>query len=75
VECYLDLVKGPVFLRLGRQNLAWGETDLFRLLDGINPWTTPLAGPSRTWTTGGFLSGCYGAPTIWAVWVHSRPWS
>ncbi len=34
---YLDVEKGPVFLRVGRQILAWGETDVFRLLDNINP--------------------------------------
>ena len=36
-ECYADLSKGPAFLRIGRQNLSWGETDVFRLLDMINP--------------------------------------
>jgi hypothetical protein len=25
-ECYADLSRGPWFLRIGRQNLAWGET-------------------------------------------------
>ena len=44
-ECYVDLVKGPVFLRLGRQNIAWGETDLFRLLDGVNPLDNTFGGP------------------------------
>src|SRR5207245_11599887 len=34
---YVDFEKGPVFLRVGRQVLAWGETDVFRLLDNINP--------------------------------------
>lgn len=34
---YLDVEKGPVFVRAGRQVLAWGETDVFRLLDNINP--------------------------------------
>jgi len=34
---YLDFEKGPVFVRVGRQILAWGETDIFRLLDNINP--------------------------------------
>ena len=28
---------GPLFLRIGRQNLSWGETDGFRLLDMIDP--------------------------------------
>lgn len=36
-EGYVDLNFGPGFLRVGRQNLSWGESDLFRLLDGINP--------------------------------------
>ena len=36
-EIYLNLQKGPVFLRVGRQSLAWGESDGQRLLDGINP--------------------------------------
>ncbi|TMB17392.1 MAG: hypothetical protein E6J59_16550, partial [Deltaproteobacteria bacterium] len=34
---YVDFEKGPLFLRVGRQILAWGETDVFRLLDNINP--------------------------------------
>jgi hypothetical protein len=34
---YLDLEKGPAEIRIGRQILAWGETDVFRLLDNINP--------------------------------------
>jgi len=36
-EIYLNVQKGPAFLRLGRQNLSWGETDGVRLLDVINP--------------------------------------
>ena len=43
-EGYLDLSKGPFFLRTGRQNLAWGETDVFRLLDGINPLDNTFGG-------------------------------
>jgi hypothetical protein len=43
-EGYMDFSTGPAFLRIGRQNLAWGETDAKRLLDGINPLdnTTPF---------------------------------
>jgi len=44
-EAYADFVRGPLFLRIGRQNLAWGETDLFRLLDGINPLDNTFGGP------------------------------
>ena len=36
-EWYLNISKGPLFIRIGRQNLSWGETDAFRLLDQINP--------------------------------------
>jgi hypothetical protein len=41
---YVDFEKGPLFLRLGRQNLAWGETDIFRLLDNINPLDDSFGG-------------------------------
>mgnify|MGYP003694755005 CR=1 FL=1 len=34
----------PIFLRIGRQNLAWGETDVFRLLDNINPVDNSFGG-------------------------------
>ncbi|NOT57444.1 MAG: hypothetical protein HOP18_22805 [Deltaproteobacteria bacterium] len=36
-EWYFNITKGPLFVRIGRQNLSWGETDAFRLLDQINP--------------------------------------
>ena len=36
-EIYVNAQKGPVFVRIGRQNLSWGETDGIRLLDVINP--------------------------------------
>jgi hypothetical protein len=41
---YFDLEKGPVFVRVGRQILAWGETDVFRLLDNINPLDDSFGG-------------------------------
>jgi len=41
---YLDLEKGPFFTRVGRQVLAWGETDVFRLLDNINPLDDSFGG-------------------------------
>ncbi|MEW6443741.1 MAG: DUF1302 family protein, partial [bacterium] len=44
-EAYADFSRGPVFVRLGRQNLAWGETDIFRLLDYINPLDNTFGGP------------------------------
>jgi hypothetical protein len=36
-EIYLNFQKGPLFVRLGRQNVSWGEADGRRLLDVINP--------------------------------------
>ncbi|MGH7818272.1 MAG: DUF1302 family protein, partial [Candidatus Binatia bacterium] len=36
-NAYVDLARGPVFFRVGRQDLSWGETDGFRLLDMIEP--------------------------------------
>ena len=44
-EAYLDLSRGPLFVRIGKQNVAWGETDIFRLLDGINPLDNTFGGP------------------------------
>jgi hypothetical protein len=41
---YLDFEKGPLFVRVGRQVLAWGETDVFRLLDNINPLDDSFGG-------------------------------
>ncbi len=46
-EAYVDLSRGPLFFRIGRQNLAWGETDVFRLLDGINPLDNTFGGALR----------------------------
>ena len=41
---YVDFEKGPVFLRVGKQVLSWGETDVFRLLDNINPLDASFGG-------------------------------
>src|SRR4029453_8646386 len=41
---YLDFEKGPFFLRVGRQVLAWGEPDVFRLLDNITPLDDSFGG-------------------------------
>jgi hypothetical protein len=44
-ECYADISRGPLFFRIGKQNLSWGETDVFRLLDSINPLDNTYGGP------------------------------
>ena len=36
-EAFVDLLLPPFSLRLGRQQVVWGETDNFRALDVINP--------------------------------------
>lgn len=36
-EAFVDLVLPPFSLRLGKQQVVWGETDGFRALDVINP--------------------------------------
>jgi uncharacterized protein DUF1302 len=36
-NAYADAGWGPVWVRVGRQDLSWGETDAFRLLDMIEP--------------------------------------
>ena len=37
-ELYLSYSKGPVFLRVGRQAISWGEADTIALLDQNNPF-------------------------------------
>ena len=36
-ELYVDIRRGPLFLRLGKQQVVWGESDGLRLADIINP--------------------------------------
>ena len=37
---YLDVSSGPLFLRVGRQIVSWGEMSTKRILDGTNPLNT-----------------------------------
>jgi len=37
---YIELSKGPVFSRIGKQVLCWGEMSTVRILDGTNPMNT-----------------------------------
>jgi hypothetical protein len=41
-EAYVNLVKGPLFLRIGRQAISWGESDTIALLDANNPFDTTI---------------------------------
>ena len=36
-DCYLDYTKGPWFLRLGKQQVVWGQADGVTVLDRVNP--------------------------------------
>jgi len=36
-ECYMDIYLGAFDIRIGKQQIVWGETDLFKMLDIINP--------------------------------------
>ena len=44
-ELYIDYTKGPVFLRIGRQAISWGEADTIALLDVSNPFDLTLGAP------------------------------
>jgi hypothetical protein len=43
-QAYVQAQAGHVTVRFGRQILAWGETDVFRLLDNINPLDASFGG-------------------------------
>jgi hypothetical protein len=36
-DCYFDITKGSWFLRLGKQQVAWGQADGITILDRVNP--------------------------------------
>ena len=44
-ELYVDLelLDGALFLRLGKQNIVWGKTELFRTTDQFNPQDLALS--------------------------------
>ena len=44
-ELYLSYTKGPLFVRLGRQSISWGESDTIALLDQTNPFDLTLGAP------------------------------
>jgi hypothetical protein len=41
-EAYMNISKGPLFLRIGRQAISWGEADTIGLLDANNPFDTTI---------------------------------
>ncbi len=44
-ELYLDFTKGRFFTRIGRQSIAWGESDTIILLDVINNFDLTYGAP------------------------------
>jgi hypothetical protein len=44
-ESYFNITKGPLFMRLGRQTISWGESDSIALLDLNNPFNLTLSQP------------------------------
>jgi hypothetical protein len=44
-EAYFNITKGPLFVRVGRQAISWGESDTIALLDANNPFNLSLAVP------------------------------
>jgi len=43
-QAFIEMDAGPFWFRFGRQILAWGETDVFRLMDNINPVDNSFGG-------------------------------
>jgi hypothetical protein len=43
-QAYLETEIEKLLIRFGRQILSWGETDVFRLLDNINPLDSSFGG-------------------------------
>ncbi len=48
-EAFVDILMAPFSLRLGRQQVVWGETDNFRALDVINPLDFTWHGSRESW--------------------------
>ena len=43
-QAFFDIEFGELFIRAGRQILVWGETDVFRVIDNINPVDSSFGG-------------------------------
>lgn len=48
-EAFVEFIMPPFTLRLGRQQVVWGETDNFRALDVINPLDLTWHGSRESW--------------------------
>jgi len=47
-EAYVNISKGPLFVRIGRQAISWGESDTIGLLDANNPFDVTVGAPGLT---------------------------
>ena len=52
-NCISSYAKGPVFFRVGRQAISWGESDTVAMLDQNNPFDLTLAAPGDLRGSGG----------------------
>jgi len=83
-ELYLNYSKGPVFFRIGRQAISWGEADTIALLDQNNPFDITAGPPGAfldleearipLWTVRASLSifdniGPFSSGSLEAYWV------
>jgi hypothetical protein len=74
-EAYIDLKMRdiPLSVRAGRQQIVWGETDNFRMLDRVNPLTSPGTSssssrrPPSAGTRSAARCGCSSSSTTWAT--------
>jgi len=44
-EAYVNYSKGPLFVRVGKQAISWGESDTIAILDQNNPFDFTVAAP------------------------------
>src|SRR5262245_46834538 len=44
-ELYFDYTHGPLFVRVGKQAISWGESDTIAILDVSNPFDLTLGAP------------------------------
>lgn len=75
-ELYLDASVGPAFLRLGKQQVVWGEADGLKLLDVVNPqqfreFILPAFEDSRIplWMVNAELPLPLGDTTLQLLWI------
>lgn len=73
-ELYVDGRVGPAFLRIGKQQVVWGQADGLRVLDVVNPfsfrefvWPDPQDRRIPLWTVNAEVP--IGAATVQLLWL------